>query len=67
MFLKISPNSQENNDVRVSYSIKLQMKFFCEFCEIFKDNLFTEHLCGTTSDYIVICGVLTGFYANGNR
>ena len=39
VFLKISQNSQENTCARVSFLIKLQA-FSCEFCKIFKSNLF---------------------------
>ena len=57
MFLKISQNSQEYTCAGVSFLIKLQAKackfikketltqmFSWEFCEIFKNSLFTEHL-----------------------
>ena len=27
------------------------MFFFCEYCEMFKNTLFTEHLRATASDY----------------
>ena len=44
-------NSQENTCARVSFLIKLQAKketlaqvFSCEFCNIFKNTFFTEHL-----------------------
>ena len=62
MFLKISQNSQENTCVIVYFSIKLQAHtcnfvkketlaqvFSCEFCEISKNNFFTEHLWATAS------------------
>ena len=61
MFLKILQNSQENICVRVSFLIKLlalACKFierdsgtdvFCEFCEISRNTLFTEHLWATAS------------------
>ena len=61
VFLKISQNSQENTCARVSLLIKLQAwdsnliktrMFFCEFCKIFKNTFFTEHLQTTDS---VIC------------
>ena len=42
VFLKISQNSQENTCARASFLIKLV--FSCEFCEIFKNTFFTEHL-----------------------
>ena len=51
LFLKISPNSQENTCARVSFLLKLQTEacnfiktetlvqvFSCEFCEIFKNT-----------------------------
>ena len=52
MFLKISQNSLENACTRVTFLIKLQAPpvFFCEFCEIFKNNFFTEHLWTTASE-----------------
>ena len=62
VFLKISPNSQENTCVSVSFLIKLQAftcnlikketlteMFSCEFCVIFKGTFFTEHLRVTVS------------------
>ena len=52
MFLEISQNSQENNCSRVSFLIKLQawaQVFSCEFCEISKNIIFTEHLQETAS------------------
>ena len=27
--------------------------FYCEFCEIFKNTFFTEHLCTTTSEFVI--------------
>ena len=59
MSLKISENSQENTCAGVPLLIKLQVScnileketqakvFLCEFCETFKGNLSTEHLCAT--------------------
>ena len=57
---RISQNSQKNARVRVSFLIKLQSEtcnfikketlalvFSCEFCEIFKNNFFTEHFTST--------------------
>ena len=56
MFLKILENLQENNYVRAFFLnnvagacniIKkeaLVQVFSCEFCEIFKNTFFTEHL-----------------------
>ena len=54
---KISQNSQENTCARVAFLIKLQADacnfikkvtlaqvFSCEFCEIFKNTFFMEHL-----------------------
>ena len=61
MFIKISQNSQENTRVGVSFLIKLQAAynfikketltqvFSCEFCEIFKNTILTEHLPATAS------------------
>ena len=57
-FLEISQNSQENSCTRVSFLIKaynfikketLAQVFSCEFCEIFKNTFFTEHLWTTAS------------------
>ena len=55
----MSQNSQENTCVRPSVLIKLQAEaenvaqvFSCEFCEIFKNTFFTEHLWATVSEYI---------------
>ena len=41
----------ENKCVRVSFLMKLQTwdLFSCEFCEIFKNTLFTEHIWMTAS------------------
>ena len=56
VFLEISQNSQENTCARVSFLINLPQTcnfikketlaqvFSCEFCEISKKTLFTEHL-----------------------
>ena len=65
VFLKISPNSQKNTCVRVSFLIKLQaltcnfikketltQMLSCELCVIFKSTYFTEHLRVTASGRI---------------
>ena len=60
VFLEISQNSQENTCARASFLIKLQaynfikketltQVFSCEFCKIFKNTYFTEHLWTTAS------------------
>ena len=61
MFLEIPQNSQENPCAKVSFLIKLQAScnfikketlaqvFFCEFCGISKNTIFTEHLWATAS------------------
>ena len=62
VFLEILQNSPENNCARVSFLIKLQVLvcnfikkeslaqvFSFEFCEISKNNFFTEHLRTTAS------------------
>ena len=62
MFLDISQNSQENTCVRVSLLIALQTwglqryqkeslakVLSCEFCKIFMNTFFTEHLRATAS------------------
>ena len=69
MFLKISQNSQGNTCAKVSFLIKLQVEaysfikketltqvFSYEFCEISKNNFFTEHLRATASvEFIKKC------------
>ena len=63
MFFEISQNSQENTYARVSFLIKLQApdpqfikketlaeEFSYEFCEIFKNTFFTDHLRATASE-----------------
>ena len=65
MFLEIPENLQENTCATVSFLIKLQAEagasnfinietlarvFSCEFCEIFKNTFFTEHLWATASE-----------------
>ena len=47
--LKILQNSQENTCARISFLIKLHFLFSCEFCEIFKNIFFVEHLWTTAS------------------
>ena len=56
MFLKISQNPQENSCGRASFlnkvagwALQLVQMFSCEFCEIFKNTFFTEHLWTTAS------------------
>ena len=50
LFLKISQNLQENTCTRVSFLMKfikaetLAQVFSSEFCVIFNDTFFTEHL-----------------------
>ena len=52
-------NLQENTFNRVSFLIKFIKKetlaqvFSCEFCEIFKNTVFTEHLWATASVFRV--------------
>ena len=65
VFLKISQNSQENTCASVSFSKvtdlrpKLQtllQEFSCEFCEIYKNTFFTEHLWATASvSNVIFC------------
>ena len=52
MSLEIPQNSQENTCARVSFLNKetLAQVFSCEFWEIFKNTLFTEHLWATASE-----------------
>ena len=56
VFLKMLQNLREKACVRVSFLIKFQASNFikkailaqvCEFCKIFKNTFFTEHLCTT--------------------
>ena len=65
VFLEISQNSQENTCPRCLFFDKvaglrpttllkkeaLAQVFYFEFCEIIKNNFFTEHLLTTTSEY----------------
>ena len=61
---EVSQNSQENTCARVSILLKLEASacnfikkdslaqvFSCEFCEIFLDTFFTEHLWAIASMY----------------
>ena len=69
VFLEISQNLQENTCSRVSFLIKLQVwgskqMFSCEFCEISKNNFFTEHLRKTASVFSFVRQYVT---ANSNR
>ena len=65
MFLEISENLQESTCARVSFLIKLQAEaeacnfinketlaqvFSCEFCDIWKNTFFIEHLWATASE-----------------
>ena len=50
VFLEISQNSQKNTCARISFLIKLQV-FSCEFCEISKSTIFTEHLRMSASGF----------------
>ena len=79
MFWKISQNSLESTCSRVSFLIKLQAKscnfieketleqvFSRQFCEIFKNTLFTEHVWVIASDnklldkiYVLLRSVLS--------
>ena len=55
VFLKISQNSQENTCAGARPATLLTKKlwlaqvFSCEFCEVFKNTFFTEHLRTTAS------------------
>ena len=57
VFLKISQNSQENSCARFYCLVKLQTLpretlarvFSYEFCKIFKNSLYTEHLRETAA------------------
>ena len=63
IFLETSQNSQEKTCATVSFLIKLQTSnfvkketpaqvFSCEFCEIYWNTFFTEHLRATVSEII---------------
>ena len=68
VFLEISQNSQENTCARVSFLLKfaglrratlskyetLAQTFSCEFCEISKNNFFTEYLQETASVWLCL-------------
>ena len=62
LFLKISQDSQENTSVGVTFLIKFQpsnlqiylkrdsdQRVSCDFCEVFKNTFFAEHLRTTAS------------------
>ena len=55
VFLKSSQNSQENTCARVSLITLQALVFSFEFCEIFKNTFFTEHLWATASGTKVRC------------
>ena len=55
VLLEISQNSQENTCTTVTFLNKVAnfskfQVFSCEFCEISKNMIFTEHLLAATSD-----------------
>ena len=50
MFLKISQNPQGKTCVRVSFLRDSGVMFSCEFCEIFKNTYFLEHLRTAASE-----------------
>ena len=56
VFFEISKNPQENtcNGLRAATLLKkaLAQVFSCEFCEISKNNFFTEHLWTTASEFV---------------
>ena len=55
MFLKISQNSQEKHLCQSPQTCNFIKKeilaqvFFCQFCKIFKNIFFIEHVCATAS------------------
>ena len=53
LFLKISQNSQENSSARALLIKReaLTQVLSCEFCKIFKNTFFTEHLRATASKF----------------
>ena len=55
MVLKISQNSQENTCVRALSNFiekeTLPQVFSCEFCEIFENTYFIEHILTTASEW----------------
>ena len=71
--LEISQDSQENTCARASFLIKLQASgsnfikketlaqvFSCEFCEIFKNAFFIEHLRVTATVFCLFLGRVYG-------
>ena len=69
VFLEISQNSQENTCGRVSFLVSSACSFIenetlaqvlcCEFCEISKNNFFTEHL-RVTASWVTLLYCYTG-------
>ena len=56
VFLKILQNLQENTQTQACNFIKKEtmvLVFSYEFCEIFKNTFFTEHLRATASMWII--------------
>ena len=75
MLLKILQNTQENACARVSFLIKLQAEacnfikketvaqvFSCEFCEIFQNTFFIEHLRWLPPTMTVISNKLKKYF-----
>ena len=54
VFLEISQHLQENTCARNSFLIKCFQVLSCEFCEIYKNTVFAEHLWTTASVKLVI-------------
>ena len=49
-FLEILQNSQENTYVRVLKKETVTQIFSCEFCKVYKNTFFTEHLRTTACE-----------------
>ena len=58
MFLKISRDSQENISIRVFIKKETPVQvFYCDFCKICKNTIFTEHLL-LLYHSVLICSIL---------
>ena len=64
VFLDFSQNSQESTCARVFFLAKV---FSCDFCEIFKNNFYTEHFWATASELRHPLMIVTLFMAQVNN
>ena len=63
LFSKNLQYSQENTRAEVSFLIKILTQVFsCEYCQIFKNTYFEEHLRKTASDMLNQEDIFTLFY-----